>query len=63
MLCAGLTMRLGFKLSDAFGSKWVLTIGIVVSTISTVIASTMNTFTSTLALRQTSSCFTTCCTG
>lgn len=44
MLCAGLTMRLGFKLCNTFGSKWVITIGVVVSTISTVVASTMNTF-------------------
>lgn len=44
MLCAGLTMRLGFKLCSTFGSKWVIAIGIVVATISTIVASTMSSF-------------------
>ena len=44
MLCAGLTMRLGFKLSNNYGSRWVMAIGVVISTLSVVIGSTMTTF-------------------
>ena len=46
MLCAGLTMRLGFKLSNIFGSKWIIVIGILTSTVSIIIGSLMTTFTS-----------------
>ena len=59
MLCAGITMRLGFKLSNIFGSKWVITIGLVASTISTIIASTMNTFPCKSGLIQCFCCSTT----
>jgi hypothetical protein len=51
MLCAGITMRLGFKLSNIFGSKWIITIGLIVSTISTIVASTMDTFPCTCRLK------------
>lgn len=44
MLCTGLTMRFGFKLSSLYGSRWVLIIGIVAATLSTIIASTATTF-------------------
>lgn len=44
MLCAGLTMRLGFKLSNTFGSKWVIAIGVAISTVSVIIGSAMSTF-------------------
>jgi len=44
MLCAGLTMRLGFVLSNNYGSRVVMSIAIVLSAISTAIASKMPTF-------------------
>jgi hypothetical protein len=44
MLCAGITMRLGLKLCGIFGSKWVIAIGLTISTISTIVASTMTSF-------------------
>lgn len=44
MLCAGLTMRLGYKLSNAVGSKWIIAIGVITATISVIVASTMKTF-------------------
>lgn len=58
MLCAGITMRLGFKLSGTFGSRWVIVVGIVASTLSVIIASTMDSFPSKATLRQRSSCST-----
>jgi hypothetical protein len=44
MLCAGLTMRLGAKLSEGIGSRWVLSVGITLITISTVVASQTSHF-------------------
>jgi hypothetical protein len=44
MLCAGFTIRLGYKLSGQYGSKSVMTVGVVVATTSIVIASTVNHF-------------------
>jgi hypothetical protein len=63
MLCAGLTMRLGFKLSNTFGSKWVIVIGIVASTLSIITASAMESFPCTPLPTQPSSSSTTCSTG
>lgn len=44
MLCAGFTIRLGYKLSGQYGSRSVMTVGVVVATTSIVIASTVNHF-------------------
>ena len=39
MLCAGLTMRIGAKISEMIGSRWVLGIGVFLSGVATVVAS------------------------
>lgn len=44
MLCTGLTMRLGAKISDMFGSRWVLVGGIMMAGVSTVMASRTDSF-------------------
>jgi hypothetical protein len=48
MLCAGLTMRLGFLLSNKYGSRVIMSIAIIVSALSTAIASKMPTFPCTI---------------
>jgi hypothetical protein len=44
MLCAGLTMRLGVKLSEWMGSRWVLMAGVFFAGLATIIASNQDRF-------------------
>lgn len=44
MFCAGLTMRLGAKISDMVGSRWVLTAAMMLAGLSTVLASKSDSF-------------------
>ena len=39
MLCAGLTMRFGVKMSEWMGSRWVLLLGVFLAGLATIIAS------------------------
>jgi len=43
MLCAGITMRLGYKLSQSYGSRIVMCSAMVLTVFSTIIASTTST--------------------
>lgn len=45
MLCTGITMRMGYKLSITYGSRPIMGIAVVVATISTFMSSKMPTFT------------------
>jgi len=60
MICVGLTMRIGAKVSELVGSRWVLSIGVFLSGLSTVIASRTNTFGGTQSVIKLSFCSITC---
>lgn len=63
MLCAGLTMRLGVKISEWIGSRWVLGIGVCFAGLATIIASRQDSFGCSNSLTQPLSCITMCCTA
>ena len=44
MLCAGFTMRLGAKLSDALGSRLILSFAMVLAVVATIVASQASNF-------------------
>lgn len=44
MLCAGVTMRLGAKMSEALGSRIVLTVGILLAGVATIVSSRVDNF-------------------
>ena len=52
MLCVGITMRLGYKLSIKFGSKIILWTGLILATLSTIISSMHTTFQCTYGFNQ-----------
>ena len=62
MLCAGLTMRLGAKVSDSLGSRLVLSIGVTLTVVAVFISSQMDHFACKNDLIERFSCSTTCCT-
>lgn len=50
MLCAGLTMRLGAKVSESLGSRVVLSVGMLFAGISTILSSRTDHFACTNTL-------------
>ena len=44
MLCAGLTMRIGAKIADSLGSRFIISVGVFLATIATIVASQTNNF-------------------
>lgn len=58
MLCAGLTMRIGFKLSNSYGSAVVLGCAMVLATIASIMSSYMSSFSCTFISTKPFSFFT-----
>jgi len=57
MLCAGITMRLGFKLSNTHGSGLVMCVAMIMAILATILASKMTSFPSKSIITQPFSSF------
>jgi len=44
MLCTGITMRIGAKIGEALGGRFIIGVGVFVASIATLISSQMNHF-------------------
>ena len=62
MLCAGLTMRIGAKMSEALGSRFVLSVGMLLAGVATIIGSQTKNFGGKIVLIEYFYCSTMCST-
>ena len=60
MLCAGLTMRIGAKMSEALGSRFVLSVGMLLAGVATIIGSQAHNFGGKIILMKCFYCSTMC---